>query len=78
VPIETTIRNERLKLAASGLNTLGTASITAGVLSQFAAVAFDLPARPTGANIAVGIVTWTVLGLYLHGLGQWVLGGLRE
>lgn len=69
------VANERLKLAAAALNTLATAAIVTGVIAQLAPGTFGLGAPPQG--VVRGLLTWGTVGLYLHGMGHWLLGGIR-
>ena len=72
------IDNERVKLLATGLNTLGIATIVTGTIGP-------LIARSYGASNISGIllpsvlgVIYLVAGLSLMGFAQIVLGGLVE
>lgn len=74
------ITNERIKLAASALNTLATASIVVGVLAPSAAIFYGLgapsPARPLW-QLILGGLTWVLIGGALHYGAQKLLGRLR-
>lgn len=71
-------QNERFKLAANWFNTLATAIMTAGLFVPAAQFIFGfLPAETdTTLVYATGGVCFLV-GLGLHFLGQWTLGGLE-
>lgn len=72
------IHNERTKLLASGLNTLGAASVGAGVIVPAAGSEFGLPSYSFGWPLIVLGVLWLLTGGVLHYCARLVLGGLRE
>lgn len=73
------VRKERLKLAATALNTLATASITVGALAPAAAF-YGLGApsavRPLWQLLLSGLI-WVSMGGALHDGAQKLLGRLR-
>jgi hypothetical protein len=73
------IRNERIRLTATYLNTAAGSSLAIGVLTPVAA-AFFYNAAPSGLRVAwivIGIAFWSVTSLVLHFLARWILRGLR-
>jgi hypothetical protein len=76
----TLVRNERIKLSASALNTLSTAMITVGVLAPVAAFLYGLgvpnPA-PTIWQLALTATIWVVVGGSLHYGALKLLGRLQ-
>ncbi len=73
--------NERTKLLASALNTLGTATITVGVLAPATGILYGFssptPGRTLSELIAAALVR-LVAGSTLHILGQLALGRIKE
>ena len=70
--------NERIKLAATALNTLATASITVGVLAPGAALFYGFSATPRSASeVVLSLAIWLSLGGALHFGANRLLGGLR-
>ena len=72
------IRNERLKLLASLLNTMAGSSYAIGVAALFAAAFYN--AGPSGfqANAVIsGAIVWIIIACMLHLAAQRVLGGLK-
>jgi hypothetical protein len=74
------VRKERLKLAATALNTLATASITVGALAPAAAFFYSLGApsavRPLWQLLLSGLI-WVSMGGALHDGAQKLLGRLQ-
>lgn len=68
--------NERIKLLAALLNTLAGGSFAIGVAAPVAASIFYGQTFPVHA-VAAGAVFWGTVTIILHGVGQFVLGGLR-
>lgn len=72
------IRNERLKLFANWLNTLGAAIITAGTFVSGAQFIFGLLPNGTDNGLVVGMALTSVAGGFvLHLFGQLTLAALR-
>lgn len=72
------VLTERVKLGASALNTLATASMTVGVLAPAAAFLYGVgnPTRPIW-QLGVGGAIWVLFAVGLHYLAQRLLGRLR-
>ena len=72
--------NERIKLGASALNTLATASITVGVLAPLAAYLYGL-AVPSATRalweLLLSGLAWFLVAAALHYGAQRLLGLLR-
>ncbi|WP_247300473.1 hypothetical protein [Bradyrhizobium sp. 179] len=72
------IRNERLKLFANWLNTLGAAIITAGTFVSAAQFIFGLLPKDTDNGLVVGMALTSIAGGFvLHLFGQLTLAALR-
>lgn len=73
------VRNERRKLLASGLNTLAGATVTVGALAPTASIVYGMtvPIRP-GAEVALVVAIWMIGGVILHSMAQVVLGRIEE
>ena len=69
---------ERVKLGATALNTLATASVTVGVLAPSAAFLYGVSAttRPLW-QLVLGGAIWVLFAAGLHYLAQRLLGRLR-
>ena len=72
------IWNEKLKLGASALNTLATASVTVGVIAPLAAFLYGI-SIPTkaGWQLALSALLWVSIGGSLHYGAQRVIGRMR-
>ena len=70
------IRNARLQLLATLLNTMAATSFTVGIAAPVAAVFYgqNVPVRA----VAIGVILWAVPVVFLHVIAQLVLGGLRQ
>lgn len=72
------VHNEQTKLTATWLNTLGTASMTVGVLAPLASVFYGFTgAAIDRAALATGFGLWLFAGLSLHLAGRLVLKVLK-
>jgi hypothetical protein len=71
-----TIHNARIQLLATVLNTMAATSFTVGIAAPIAAGVFYGQGIPLHA-VVIGAVVWAVPLVFLHGLAQLVLGGLR-
>jgi hypothetical protein len=72
------VRNERLKLLASLLNTMAGTSVAVGVAAPIAAAFFyGGGIAPSVHAVEIGVIVWAATALVLHGAAQVVLGGLR-
>jgi hypothetical protein len=72
------IFNERVKLAATALNTLATASVAVGVLAPLSAILYGLGVTPRPLwQIVLSAVVWLLIGGGLHYGAQRLLGRLR-
>ena len=75
---ENLVRNERLKLTASWLNTLAGACMTAGVIAPLAAALFGVATVPVSSlTLGLGVLIFFLVGIGLHLLARLVLKGLR-
>jgi hypothetical protein len=72
------VRNERLKLLASALNSVGTAFIVTGIIAPTAAAIYGGASR-SGFNLwwLLIFVIWLSAGVSLHIAAQGVLGRLK-
>ena len=70
-------RNERIKLLASTLNTIGLAFLVPGVVVPLVTLLYgaDPPKSPYWLQIAVW---WAVQAVILHAGARTVLGGIEE
>ncbi|BAU39136.1 hypothetical protein APT_02054 [Acetobacter pasteurianus NBRC 101655] len=76
-PTEKLVHNERLKLRANALNTLGTSYFTIGALAPLVNLTFGSPAHTQPWYIYVlFLVSFSAGGIRLHKLGQQTLNGL--
>lgn len=73
------VHNEQIKLTATWLNTLATASVAAGVFAPIAALLYQLAPVSMDVRdiIAIGLGCFAIGGA-LHLLGRASLGRLRE
>lgn len=72
------IANEQVKLLATCLNTLATASIAIGVFGPLAASLYGVPGAPTPApSLAIIAGGWVSAGILLHLAGRYILKGLK-
>lgn len=76
-PTEKLVHNERLKLRANALNTLGTSYFTIGGLAPAVGLLYSgaVHAQPWYIYILC-LVSFSLGGLRLHRLGQQTLNGL--
>lgn len=74
------VRNERLKLRATALNSIAVASVVAGFITPLAALTFGLSGMADRWIVVTfaAMLAWLALGGILHAAGSFVLGGLRE
>ena len=73
------IENERLKLTATGLNTLASGSIVIGVITPTAVAIYGTPGtQAPGWAIGLAGLGFLCIGVALHMLARLVLEGLRE
>lgn len=73
------IQNERTKLTATWLNTLGSAAIVVGVVTPAAGAVYGLAAFPTlTIATAIGGLCFTGAGIGLHVLARGTLGRLTQ
>ena len=72
-----TARNERIKLLATTLNTLGLAFLVPGVIVPLITLLYgaDTPKSPYWLEIGVW---WAIQAVILHGGARTVLGGIEE
>ncbi len=77
VEINKSSRNERKKLLATTLNTIGLAFTVPGVVLPLVTVLYgaDMPKAP---NWLIFAVWWTVQAVLLHLSARTVLGGIEE
>ena len=73
------VHNERLKLTASLLNTAAGFALTAGAIGPLIALTYGVSPGPAlGAPVlALFILVWFSVGIGLHMLARYVLGGLK-
>jgi hypothetical protein len=74
------IHNERLKLAATALNTAATSCFTVGIATPIAGYLYNVSnfrtvAEP--ADLFIGFLGFILAAAALHSAGRYVLGGLR-
>ena len=67
------VHNERTKLLATALNTLGTTTIASALILPGIAAAYGFTHPPGRWWPVIGII-WLVVGVGLHGAAQAVLG----
>jgi len=74
------IRNERVKLTATWLNTIAAATVVTGVIAPAVAFVFGFPGSGmmSSAVYSAAATAWFLLGIGLHVLARYVLGLLRE
>ncbi|WP_375464299.1 hypothetical protein [uncultured Methylobacterium sp.] len=72
------VLTERVKLAASALNALATASLAVGVLAPSAAILYGVstPTAPAW-ELALGAAIWILFAAALHHEAQRLLGRLQ-
>jgi hypothetical protein len=72
------VGNERIKLLATMVNTVGTAAIVAGVVTPVVAYTYGFPgAQPTPFSL-LATFSWLSVGAGLHLVAQAILGLLKE
>jgi hypothetical protein len=72
------IDNERVKLTATWLNTLASATATVGVLAPVASIVYGVaPSPPSATLLLVALPVWLLGALALHLGARYVLAGLR-
>ncbi|WP_426956310.1 hypothetical protein [Muricoccus radiodurans] len=71
------VHNERIKLAATFLNTIGTGLVVVGAVAPLVAV-WDHPGGAGVPSLLIRTVTFAIGGAAFHLLGRLVLGGLRD
>jgi hypothetical protein len=74
------VNNERLKLRATMLNTIGIAFIVVGFVTPVAASIYGTAVSPVLSSGFYLLITfgWIVGGIALHMVAIWIPGGLRE
>jgi hypothetical protein len=73
------VGNERVKLTATWLNTLATATVTVGTLAPLASAVYGIGPSPLNPAVLLAMVTiWSLAGLALHLGARYVLGWLRH
>jgi hypothetical protein len=78
-PTEALIRNERAKLFARALNTLATATVTAGAIAPIIAAFWGVGADRYGwGGLLIGAAVWFLAGVGSHCLASLVLGIMRQ
>jgi hypothetical protein len=74
-----TVRNERRKLTASGLNAIATALVVAGVFAPVASQVYGFGSnRADQSLVLISSAVCLAVSLVLHLVGRQVLGGLEE
>lgn len=76
-PSGSLIHNERIKLTAGWLNTIGAAAIAAGVIAPIVA-SVGVPGYTVGWGLVTVSGIWLLAGVGLHLAARAVLGGLRS
>ena len=74
------IHNERLKLAATGLNTAATSCFTVGIATPLAGYLYNVSGFRTLVSIPellIGFLGFLFAAAALHSAARYVLGGLR-
>jgi hypothetical protein len=71
-----TVHNARIQLLATLLNTMAATSFTVGIAAPIAAGIFYGQGIPLHA-VEIGAILWAVPVVFLHGVAQIVLRGLR-
>lgn len=72
------LHNERVKLTATWLNTLATATATVGVLAPLASVAYGVgPAQASLAALVPAVAIWFFAAVGLHVAARRALRGLK-
>lgn len=72
------IQNERAKLAANALNTVGSGCVLIGVVTPTAAVIYGTAVvQAPGSTAALAGLFFFLLGIMLHLVAQLLLGGLK-
>lgn len=72
------VHNERVKLTATFLNTLASASVVAGGISPLVALVYGFGATSlAGWLIAMVAVMWIFVGVGLHLFARVILGRLK-
>ncbi|HEX8166970.1 MAG TPA: hypothetical protein VF601_14455 [Beijerinckiaceae bacterium] len=73
------IHNERVKLTATWLNTLASATATVGVLAPLASIVYGLgPSQPSLIALVPAMAIWFFAALALHLGARRMLRGLRQ
>lgn len=76
-PTEKLVHNERLKLRANALNTLGSSYFTIGALAPMVSLLYGNPTHAQPWYIYVMfLISFSAGGIRLHKLGQQTLNGL--
>jgi hypothetical protein len=73
------VHNERIKLTAAWLNTIGAATVVTGVIAPIVALVFGVstPSRISSVAYLLAIAGWLTFGICLHMMARSVLGRLR-
>jgi hypothetical protein len=71
------VYNEKTKLTASWLSTLGAAAIAAGVFAPFVA-SVTVPGYSVGWGLVTVSGIWLLTGIALHLVARRLLGGLKS
>ena len=72
------IPEERRKLTATWLNSIGSGAIVTGFIAPTVATALNLGTTPPGAAVILVSLAWLTAGCALHWLARRALGGRRD
>ena len=72
------IYNERIKLLATMVNNVGTATIVAGAVTPLVAVTYSVPGSRSAWFTVLLSLGWFLVGFGLHFLARAILGRLKE
>lgn len=72
------VRNERVKLFATFLNTVAAAAVVVGLFTPFSGAIFHGESVTLTGRGAAAVLFWAAFASLLHGAAQRVLGGLGE
>jgi hypothetical protein len=73
----TLVHNERTKLTASWLSTIGAAAIAAGVIAPIVA-SVGVPGYSVGLGLVIVSGIWLLTGIGLHLVARRILGELKS
>lgn len=72
------VHNERMKLSATFLNTIGSATVVVGGITPLAALAYGMGTITREVWLAVALaVCWIAAGVGLHFVGRAILGLMK-